>query len=387
MADATSLELLETLVSFDTTSRESNLGLIAFVRDHLAALGVESTLVHDEEGRKANLHATLGGRDRPGIVLSGHTDVVPVDGQDWDTDPFRLVQKDSRLYGRGTCDMKGFIAVALAFAPRFLERGLDVPVHYALSYDEEVGCHGARRLIDHLNTLGIGGAICIVGEPTGMRVAIADKGKKNFSVRVSGFEAHSSLAPHAVNAVEYAAELIAHIAAVARGLAADGPFDEGFDVPHTTVHTGTIQGGTALNIVPRECRLEFEIRHLPKDDADAIQARIETFVRDCLEPRMQAVKPETGITIEETWSVPALGKGEEEEVVAFVKALAERNDHIKVAYTTEAGLFREQARMSTVICGPGDVVQAHKPNEYIALEQIEACERFMRRLMDRVCRS
>ena len=387
MADATSLELLETLVSFDTTSRESNLGLIAFVRDHLAALGVESTLVHDEEGRKANLHATLGGRDRPGIVLSGHTDVVPVDGQDWDTDPFRLVQKDSRLYGRGTCDMKGFIAVALAFAPRFLERGLDVPVHYALSYDEEVGCHGARRLIDHLNTLGIGGAICIVGEPTGMRVAIADKGKKNFSVRVSGFEAHSSLAPHAVNAVEYAAELIAHIAAVARGLAADGPFDEGFDVPHTTVHTGTIQGGTALNIVPRECRLEFEIRHLPKDDADAIQARIETFVRDCLEPRMQAVKPETGITIEETWSVPALGTGEEEEVVAFVKALAERNDHIKVAYTTEAGLFREQARMSTVICGPGDVVQAHKPNEYIALEQIEACERFMRRLMDRVCRS
>ncbi len=380
-----SVGMIRKLVGFDTTSRESNLALIGFVRDTLAGLGAESRLVHDESGRKANLYATLGPPGKPGIMLSGHTDVVPVDGQDWASDPFDLVEKDGRLYGRGAADMKSFIAVALALAPEFARRGLETPIHFALSYDEEVGCIGVRRLIDALNEMPVRPAMCIVGEPTEMKVVVAHKGKKSVRVAVRGLECHSSLAPAGVNAVQYAAELIAFITGLARRCAEEGPFDGEFDVPHTTLHVGTIEGGTALNIVPKDCRFEFEIRHLPDDDPEALFGEIRRHAEETLEPRMHAVSRECGFAWREMSAFPGLDTRAEAPVVNFAKGLAERNDHGKVAFGAEAGLISRRADIPTVICGPGSVAQAHKPNEFVTLEQIARCEAFMRRLMDRVC--
>lgn len=380
-----SLDWIRTLVGFDTTSRDSNLDLIEHVRAYLEGLGVGSQLVYDADRRKANLYATLGPTDRGGIMLSGHTDVVPVDGQDWKTDPFTVTKSGGRLYGRGTCDMKSFIAVCLAFAPRFLAHGLETPIHFAFSYDEEVGCIGVRGLIDALNAMTVKPAMCIVGEPTNMQVTIAHKGKCSFRGHVRGMEAHSSLAPHGVNAVEYAAELIAFMKSMARRMEKDGPFDALFDVPHTTVHTGTIRGGTALNIVPKDCAFEFEFRHLPEADPTALFGEVVAYAREVLEPRMHAIDPSTGFSFEEISSIPSLDVDPAEEVVTLAKSFAERNDHGKVAFGTEAGLFQGSAGIPTVVCGPGDVEQAHRPNEYISLEQVAKCERFFERLMDHVC--
>lgn len=381
----TSLDWIRTLIGFDTTSRESNLDLIEHVRAYLDRLGVRSQLVYDADRRKANLYATLGPSDRSGIMLSGHTDVVPVEGQDWRTDPFAVSQADGRLYGRGACDMKSFIAVCLAFAPRFLERGLETPIHFAFSYDEEIGCIGVRGLIDAINAMPVKPVMCIVGEPTGMQVTIAHKGKRSFRAHVRGVEAHSSLAPHGVNAIEYAAELIAFMKSMARRMEDEGPFDALFDVPHTTVHTGTIQGGTALNIVPKDCTFEFEFRHLPDADPMALFGEVTAYARDILEPQMHAVDPATGFSFEEMASIPALDADPAAEIVTIAKSLAERNDHGKVAFGTEAGLFQGGAGIPTVVCGPGDVEQAHKPNEFVTLEQVAKCERFFERLMDHVC--
>ena len=298
MPEPQSLELIRKLVAFDTTSRESNLALIAFIQEILSGLGVESLLVHNEEGTKANLYATLGDPGKAGVMLSGHTDVVPVDGQDWDTDPFQVTEIDGRLYGRGTADMKSFIAIVLSFLPEFLERGLETPIHLAFSYDEEIGCIGVRRLIDKLKDMPVKPAMCIVGEPTSMRVATGHKGKLSYLARVSGLEAHSALAPEGVNAIEYAAELIAYLKGMARRLEAEGPFDEHYEVTHSTVHTGTIAGGTQLNIVPKDCRFEFEFRTLAEDDPDALEAEVREYVSGTLEPKMHAVGPDTGIDIE-----------------------------------------------------------------------------------------
>jgi len=381
----TSLDWIRTLIGFDTTSRNSNLDLIEHVRAYLAGLGVDSRLVYDDDKRKANLYATLGPTDRGGIMLSGHTDVVPVDGQDWKTDPFTLTEGDDRLYGRGTCDMKSFVAACLAFAPRFLERGLETPIHFAFSYDEEIGCIGVRGLVEAIRAMEVKPAMCIVGEPTSMQVTIAHKGKRSFRSHVRGVEAHSSLAPHGVNAVEYAAELVAHMKSMARRMEAEGPFDDVFDVPHTTVHTGTIQGGTALNIVPKDCTFEFEFRHLPDADVEALLDEVMTYARESLEPQMHRIDPATGFSFEEMSSIPALNADPAAEVVTLAKTLAARNDHGKVAFGTEAGLFQNDAGIPTVVCGPGDVEQAHKPNEFITLEQVAKCERFFERLMDHVC--
>ena len=378
-------ELIRTLVGFDTTSRESNLALIHFVRDYLADLGVSSELIHDETGAKANLYATLGPDDRPGIMLSGHSDVVPVDGQDWSSDPFEVAEKDDRLYGRGTCDMKGFIAIALAHAPEFLRRGLETPVHLAFSYDEETGCIGVRRLIKAINRLPVKPRMAIIGEPTGMRVIVAHKGKTDSIVHIHGHECHSSLTPQGVNAIQYASELIAHIAALAARVAETGPFDEEFDIAHTTIHTGVIEGGTVLNIVPKDCRFEFEIRNLPQDDPRAILKEIREYAETTLEPRMKAVQPATGIEFKPGEFYPGLDTRPDEEVVTLAKALAGQNSHSKVAFGTEAGLFQEDAGIPCVICGPGHIEQAHKPDEYLALDQFAECEAFMARLADRVC--
>lgn len=380
-----SLDWIKELISFDTTSRDSNLDLIHRIQSYLEGLGVSSTLTYDDAKQKANLYATLGPQDQPGILLSGHTDVVPVDGQDWHTDPFHIVEKDNRLYGRGTCDMKSFVAVCLAYAPKFLEKGLKTPIHFAFSYDEEVGCIGVRRLIDMLSDMPVTPTMCIVGEPTDMQVMISHKGKYSYRAHVRGLEAHSSLAPHGVNAVEYAAETITFLKNMARRIAVEGPFDEEFDVPHTTVHTGTIHGGTALNIVPKDCTFDFEFRHLPSHDAAALFAEVETYIRETLEPEMQAIDPSTGFSIEELSSIPGLDMDPGAEVVTFAKTLAERNDHGKVAFGTEAGLFQQRAGIPTVVCGPGSIDQAHKPNEFVTIDQVRKCETFMDRLLAHVC--
>jgi acetylornithine deacetylase len=380
-----SLEWIRTLIGFDTTSRDSNLDLIHHVQGYLADLGVDSALTFDDTKQKANLYATLGPTDRPGILLSGHTDVVPVDGQEWDSDPFTIVHKNDKLFGRGTCDMKSFIAVCLAFAPTFLERGLKTPIHFAFSYDEEVGCIGVRRLIDMVNGLGVKPKMCIVGEPTDMQVTIGHKGKRSYRAKVRGMEAHSSLAPTGVNAVEYAAEAVAYLKGMARRIQAEGPFDADYDVQHTTVHTGVIHGGTALNIVPKDCRFDFEFRYLPEHGYESYFSEIETYIRETLEPQMKANDPAAGFAIEELSSIPGLNMDPGDEVVTFAKSLAGRNDHGKVAFGTEAGLFQQDAGIPTVVCGPGSVDQAHKPNEFVSVEQVRQCEQFMTKLMDHVC--
>jgi len=387
MADNKSVEMIERLIAFDTTSRESNLQLIDFIQEYLNEQGVDSMLVHNEEGTKANLYATIGDPELSGVMLSGHTDVVPVDGQEWDTDPFKVAHKDGKLYGRGTSDMKSFIAITLAMLPRFIERGLEIPLHLAFSYDEEIGCIGVRRLIEALNDMPIKPSMCIVGEPTSMQVVTGHKGKRSYRVHVRGYEAHSSLAPHGVNAIEYAARLIAHLRTLADRIAGEGPYDDLYDVTHTTVHTGTVQGGTQLNIVPKDCRMDSEFRYVGGQDANALEEEIRAFARDVLEPEMQAVHADTGITIDCYNDMPGLDMDVDAEVVTFVKALAGRNDHAKVAFGTEAGLFNERAGIPSVICGPGSIDQAHKPNEFIELDQISLCEKFMERLMDRVCKT
>jgi acetylornithine deacetylase len=379
-----SLDMIKRLIAFDTTSRESNLELIWFIRDYLADLGVESRLVPDETGRKANLYATLGPNDRAGFMLSGHTDVVPVDGQPWDTDPFHASLSGGRLYGRGTADMKSFVAIVLTLAPEFLKRDLMVPIHLAFSYDEEVGCIGVRRLIEMLKGEARRPYACIVGEPTSMKPVRAHKGQRSARCHVRGLESHSALTDRGVNAVEAAAEVIAHLKAMARRLRDHGPHDPAFDPPYTTVHTGTIRGGTALNIVPKECSFEFEFRHLPGDDPEALFREIQDYAEKTVLPEMQAVSEATGFDWEALSGIPCLAIDEAAELSQLVKALTGANRTGTVSFGTEAGLF-QNADIPTLVCGPGDIAQAHKPNEFIALDQVAECEAFMRRLMDRLC--
>ncbi|MEO8442019.1 MAG: acetylornithine deacetylase [Betaproteobacteria bacterium] len=384
-ADApVSLDMIRTLVGFPTVSRDSNLELIHYVRDRLAELGAQSRLTYNDERSKANLFATLGPQGMPGIVLSGHTDVVPVDGQAWDTDPFSVVEKDGRLYGRGTSDMKSFVAVVLALAPEFAGRGLKTPLHFAFSYDEEVGCIGVGRLISDLAQAGIRPQSCIVGEPTLMRPVIAHKGKRGFRCSVRGLACHSAYAPHGVNAVEAAAEAVAYLKSMARRHRDQGPYDRGFDVAHTTVHTGVMRGGTALNIVPHDCTFDFEFRHLPGDDPEALLAEFKAYLDTRLVPEMHAVDPDTGFTLTPLSALPALDNGPEVEVVGLAQELSGNHDIGKVSFGTEGSQF-QRAGIPTVVCGPGSIEQAHKPNEYVAIEQVAKCEQFMRRLMDRVC--
>jgi acetylornithine deacetylase len=385
--DLMSLAMISKLVGFDTTSRHSNLALIEWVRGYLSGHGIASTLTFDDGGGKANLFATLPAQDgnttHGGIVLSGHTDVVPVDGQPWDTDPFTVTQKGDRLHGRGVTDMKSFSAVGLAFVPEFIRRGLTKPIHFALSYDEEVGCIGVRRLIADVVAQKISPAGCIVGEPTGMQLVVAHKGKKSWRCRVRGFEAHSSLTPHGVNAVQIACEIVAWIARRARAFRDDGRKDDAYDVPFTTVHVGTIHGGTALNIVPRDCAFDFEIRNLPFDDPDAFYADVKAYAESFL-PAMRAVAADTHIEFDVLSATPGFDTHEGSAITALGCACNGTNEFGKVSFGTEASLFHN-ANMPTVICGPGHIAQAHQPNEWVTLDQVALCENFMRRLADQVC--
>ena len=282
-----SIEILEKLVSFPTVSKDSNLELIEFVDVYLSEHGISSTRVPNKKGTKANLYATIGPMEEGGIILSGHTDVVPVEGQPWKTDPFVLTEKGERLYGRGTCDMKAYAAIALALVPEM--KNLKKPIHLAFSYDEEIGCIGVRRLIDKLNGMPIKPAMCIVGEPTSMQVITGHKGKRSYIGHVHGFEAHSSLAPDGVNAIEFAARFIANLRAIAERFQSDGPHDELYDVSHTTVHTGVISGGTQLNIVPKDCRFEFEFRYIGIQDPSEFEEEIRAYARDELKQQKSRV--------------------------------------------------------------------------------------------------
>lgn len=373
---------LEKLVSFDTTSRNSNLALIECVRDALATQGVKAELMRSPDGDKANLFATLPAQDggtEGGIVLSGHTDVVPVDGQQWDTDPFALVEREARLYGRGSCDMKGFIAASLALVPEFLAMPRAKPIHLAFSYDEEVGCAGAPLMINALKLRGATFDGCVVGEPTSMQVVVAHKGINLYRCRVHGKAAHSSLTPRGSNAIEYAARLICRIRDLADHFKANGPYDEFYDVPFTTMTTNQIQGGIAVNTIPEFCEFTYEFRNLPGMSVDGIQSQVEAYVQGELLPRMRSEYAEARIDIETGASAPALEASEEAAITQLVRALTADQDKRKVAYGTEAGLFHN-AGIPTVVCGPGSIEQAHKPNEFVELAQLDACERFLRKL-------
>jgi len=382
-------DLIQRLVGFDTTSRDSNLGLIEWVRDWLKGQGVESRLTYDPSGAKANLFATIQKGTRAGIVLSGHTDVVPVDGQPWDTDPFKATIKDDRIYGRGSADMKSYIAAALAMTPRFLAADLKSPVHFALSYDEEIGCLGVRGLIEDLARAGIKPAGCIIGEPTSMQPVVAHKGKRAYKCCFRGREAHSALTPQGVNAIEYAARLVVYIRHMAERMRDCETRDNGFDVPFTTLQTGVIKGGTAANIVPRDCEVHFEFRYLPGIDPEALEREIKSYAERVLLPEMRAVDPATFIAFETKAEIPGLDpsdeRAEQDRVTSLAQALTRNQSIAKVAYATEAGLF-QRAGIPSIICGPGSIGEAHKPNEFITLEQVALCESFMERLLAELSR-
>ncbi len=370
----------------DTTSRVPNIGLIETVRDALAERGIVSTLTLDERGNGAqwaNLFATIPASDgatNGGVVLSGHTDVVPVDGQQWDSDPFKPEIRDGRLYGRGTCDMKGFIGAVMALVPEMQAATLAKPIHLAFSFDEEVGCAGAPLMIADLKKRGLKPDGCIVGEPTSMRPIVAHKGIHAYRCCVRGQAAHSSLTPQGLNAIEYAARLICHIRDLADQMRRDGPFDECFDVPFTTAQTSTIEGGNAINTVPADCRFAFEFRNLPTLDPAPIFERIERYAHDTLLPQMRREHPNAAIEFTRIASAPGLDATEQAAITELVRALTGDRATRKVAYGTEAGLFA-QAGVPSVVCGPGDIQQAHRANEYVELSQLTACENFLRKFI------
>lgn len=373
-------DILETLVGFDTTSRNSNLALVGWIESYLDGLQVARERVADAGGAKANVWATIGPADRPGYILSGHTDAVPVDGQSWTSDPFRLTARDGRLYGRGATDMKGFVACCLAAVPDMMARPLRQPIHLALTYDEEVGHHGVRRLIEWLAARKIRPAGAIVGEPTLMSPVIGHKGKRSLRVTVRGLTCHSSQAPLGVNAVEYAARLIARIRDISDRIAREGARDPLYDVPFTTGHTGLVHGGTALNIVPDECVFEYEFRTIGADDPDALVGEVAAYAREVLEPEMKAVAPEAGIDLAVRSNMPGLDTPPEAEIVALAKTLSGHADHGKVAFGTEGARYA-QAGIPAVVIGPGSIDQAHKADEFLAVSELAACARFLDRLV------
>ncbi|MEM5295569.1 acetylornithine deacetylase [Burkholderia sp. JPY481] len=384
----TAIEWIKRLVSYDTVSRNSNLALIESVRDDLARASVHSTLSYDPSCAKANLFATIpawNGSVQGGIVLSGHTDTVPVDGQAWDSDPFKAEIREGRLYGRGTCDMKGFIGTALSLVPTILKTELKQPIHFALSYDEELGCVGAPVMLKDLVARGVKPGGCIVGEPTSMRVIVAHKGVNTWRCCVEGHSAHSSLTPRGANSIEYAAKLISFMRDLIDAMKVDGPFDNDFDVPFSTAQVGTIRGGMSVNTIPQSCEFEFEYRNLPGVDPAEFFGRIEDHVERTLLPRMRAEHPSSNVRFVQLAKAPFLEAQEEAAVTQLVRALSNDRSHQKVAYGTEAGQFQEVG-IPAVICGPGDIQQAHKPNEFVEVSQVAACVDFLTRVIGSIAR-
>jgi acetylornithine deacetylase len=377
---AAALEILDRLVAFDTISTRSNLDLIDWVADYLARFGVTSARTAASTG-KANLFATIGPAGRGGVILSGHTDVVPVAGQEWHSDPFMLTERDGRLHGRGSADMKGFIALVLALVPEMTRRALKVPLHLAFTHDEETGCFGAPALIRALPTGMARPMLAIVGEPTSMQIANAQKGCSFFRTRITGREGHSSAPDRGVSAILAAAALIAEIGrlhAEARGRARP---DSGFDPPHTTLSVGTIAGGTAVNIIARECAFDWDLRTLPDEDAAALKARIDRFVAADLLPRMRAVYPDAAVETETIVAVPPLAPAAGSPAEALARRLTGANTTTTVSFASEAGLY-QQAGIPAIVCGPGSIDVAHKPDEFITRAELAEGQQFLDRLLD-----
>ena len=376
-------QILEHLIGFPTVSRDSNLELIAWVRNYLDDLGIASKLVHNEENTKANLYATIGPAEVPGVMLSGHTDVVPVDGQPWTKDPFAMSLDAGRLYGRGTTDMKGFIACVLAALPDALNRNLERPIHLAFSYDEEIGCVGVQRLLDTLEGATVQPAFCIVGEPTSMEVAIAHKGKTAALVTCNGVESHSALVDHGVNAIYLATEMIQSMRGIQESVKLQSEHDHHYSVPYTTIHVGTIEGGTALNIVPRSCSFRFEIRNLGGDDPEPILRQIRAQAAE-IAGAWHDRFPGVSIDVEVYNQYPALETSAEESVVKLVQRLMDTDDFVKLPFGTEAGLFQSRLGVPGVVCGPGSMDQGHKPDEFISRTELARCDGFLKRLIDSI---
>lgn len=380
MADIYSpLEMLEKLISFNTVSHRSNLPLIHFVRDYLASHGVDSTLVPNDDGDKANLYAHIGPRIKGGVILSGHTDVVPVEGQNWSSDPWRVVEKDGKYFGRGTCDMKGFVALALAHVPQMVASDLTRPIQLALSYDEEVGCEGVIPMVKELAHKMPRAAMCIVGEPSMMKAVTGHKGGIGFVNEVTGYEVHSSLAHIGVSAVMTAATLVEwHNRKNEHAVANQDPECE-FVPPFSTYHVGTIQGGTAGNITAKSCTFINDFRLLPDVDAQEAADEYLAFAAE-LDVKIKAVRPEAGIKITPKFGVPGLRPEENGAAEALVRRLTGDNSNNVVSYGTEAGHFQTES-ISTVICGPGSIDQAHQADEFISVDQYNQGGKFIRNLI------
>ncbi|WP_309664691.1 acetylornithine deacetylase [Tabrizicola sp.] len=374
--------ILERLVAFDTVSSKPNMALMRYVKEVLESAGIAPLLIPDADGTKANLFASIGPVGA-GVMLSGHTDVVPVEGQAWTYPPFALTKAEGRLYGRGTADMKGFVACAVAAMLAASKRPLKVPLHLALSYDEEIGCMGVRSLIDMLEAAPQRPRMCIVGEPTGMQVATGHKGKVALRATCVGREGHSALAPMALNALHLAADFVGAVRGLQADVVATGLRDGDYDVPYTTLHVGKLNGGVQVNIVPNLAVLDFEIRSLAGDDPETLIARLRWAAEEIVAP-LRAAFPEAEIRVERLWDYPGLGTSSDAGVVTFVKGLTGANGTIKVAFGTEGGLFDTRLGIPTVICGPGSMAQGHKPDEYVSVEQLGRCEAMLAALIDRL---
>ena len=384
-----SIDWLTRLIAFDTVSRHSNLALIDDVKAYCEQLGLTVDLTFNDAKNKANLFVTVpAGKDADeinhGLVLSGHTDVVPVDGQDWTSEPFTATIRGDKLYGRGACDMKGFIACALTLLPQAVKLSnagqLRRQLHLALSFDEEVGCLGAPLLLADLKARGITPDHCIVGEPTNMAMVVAHKGIAVYRCRVHGKSAHSSLTAQGVNAISYASRLIGYVDELAQEISHRSDNDGLFDVPYSTLSVGTIQGGTATNIVPNLCEFTFDYRNLPHMTQDDILAPIAAKVAE-LSTQMQARAADTGIELLQEESVPAMTDNDSAELQALIIALTGDDTRHKVAYATEGGQFTNSG-IPTIICGPGSIEQAHKADEYVALSEMVRCDEFLQKLLN-----
>lgn len=374
--------ILDRLIGFETVSHMTNVPLMRWVEGILAQAGIESTLIFDDTGEKANLYAIVGPRDVPGVILSGHVDVVPVMGQDWTRPPFEVTQEGGRLYGRGTTDMKGFDACAIAMMLDAAKRDLKVPLILALSYDEEVGCRGVGSMIDAIAGWPVQPRLCIVGEPTSMEAAIGHKGKVALRVSCTGRAGHSSAAPYALNAIHLAMDFGAAVRELQAEVASSGPFDTDYGVPYTTLHLGTINGGVQVNVVASSCVIDMEIRSLAGDDPARLIAQLDAAAETIIAP-LRGDFPEAAIVVERLWDYPGLGTAPDADVVSFVKGLTGGNAHLKVAYGTEGGMFAQRLCLPTVVCGPGAMAQGHMPDEYVELAQLERCESMLAALLER----
>jgi acetylornithine deacetylase len=377
------IPILEKLLGFATVSRDSNLDLIGFVTDLLGRHGIASTIIRSEDGHKANLYATVGPTDRPGVMLSGHSDVVPIDGQDWTLPPFAMTERDGRLYGRGAADMKGFIASALAVCIKASTMQLRTPLHLAISYDEEIGCIGVRSLVEMLQGAPQKPLLCIVGEPTSMQVATGHKGKIGARAFCKGREGHSALAPLALNAIHLGCDFVSALRREQDRLATEGARDGDYDIPYTTVHVGKMNAGVALNVVPNLCQIDFEIRNVAADNPEHILDGLRAEAAR-IAAAASSIAPEAAIDIEDFNTYPGLDTPATSQAVAFVKSLTGANGTIKVAFGTEGGLFSRDVGTPTVVCGPGSMAQGHKPDEFVSIEQLRRCDDMLAKLLQRL---